>query len=420
MGAGFSIAPGFTGTLRLSHRGSDTQFDLPLTIDANGIGETEWAAPQGRADGRLRHPGDRRRTATTTYTDQSFKVDEYKLPTMRATVTGPKDAAVRPKSLPLDLFVGYLSGGGASNLPVEMRVGYFGRSATPDGYDGYTFGGTEVKEGTKPLNGDGEEEDDAAAADPDACPRRSAPTARRGSSVDVPTLDSPTDMLVEMDYQDANGEMLTASKRIPIFPSAVQLGVKTDGWLMKQDDLRLNFVALDTDGKPRKGQNDPGRAVQPPDPDRAAAADRRVLRLRQPDEDRADFGDVLGDDRLARPRQMRDQSRRVGRSLYRRDDDRRQRQRRARGAVGVAGGRRRLVVRRRQWRPHGRRPRKADLQGRRDRAVPGADAVPRGRGAGHGRARGRAVELRHQAVGGEPGGRGARCRGATRPTSMSR
>ena len=34
-------APGFTGTLRLSHRGSDTQFDLPLTIDANGIGETE-------------------------------------------------------------------------------------------------------------------------------------------------------------------------------------------------------------------------------------------------------------------------------------------------------------------------------------------------------------------------------------------
>ena len=57
-------------------------------------------------------------------------------------------------------------------------------------------------------------------------------------------------MLVEMDYQDANGEMLTASKRIPIFPSAVQLGVKTDGWLMKQDDLRLRFVALDTDGKP--------------------------------------------------------------------------------------------------------------------------------------------------------------------------
>ena len=34
----------------------------------------------------------------TIYTKQSFKVDEYQLPTMRATVTGPKDAAVRPKT----------------------------------------------------------------------------------------------------------------------------------------------------------------------------------------------------------------------------------------------------------------------------------------------------------------------------------
>ncbi len=37
---GFATTPAFTGTLRLSHRGSDTQFDLPLSIDASGIGET--------------------------------------------------------------------------------------------------------------------------------------------------------------------------------------------------------------------------------------------------------------------------------------------------------------------------------------------------------------------------------------------
>ncbi|MDB5703574.1 MAG: alpha-2-macroglobulin, partial [Sphingomonas bacterium] len=67
-------------------------------------------------------------------------------------------------------------------------------------------------------------------------------------------LANATDMLVEMDYQDANGQVLTASRTIPIFPSAVQLGVKTDGWLMKQDDLRLRFVALDTSGKPVANQ----------------------------------------------------------------------------------------------------------------------------------------------------------------------
>ena len=57
-----------------------------------------------------------------------------------------------------------------------------------------------------------------------------------------------------MDYQDANGQVLTASRTIPVYPSAVQLGIATDGWLMRQDDVRLRFVALDTDGKPIRGQ----------------------------------------------------------------------------------------------------------------------------------------------------------------------
>jgi uncharacterized protein YfaS (alpha-2-macroglobulin family) len=252
VGAGFGMVPAMTGILRLSHRGSDTQFDQPLTIDANGIGESSWTAPPGAPMGDYDLQmivGDK-----TIYTQQSFKVDVYKLPTMRATVTGPKDAAVRPKTLPLDLFVGYLSGGGASNLPVDLRVGYFGRSSTPDGYDGYSFGGNAIQEGTKPLDGDGEEEQTALP------PTQTLPATLGGdgttkTTIDVPQgLDSATDMLVEMDYQDANGEVLTASRTIPIFPSAVQIGVKTDGWLMKQDDLRLSFVALDTSGKPIANQ----------------------------------------------------------------------------------------------------------------------------------------------------------------------
>ncbi|ONF95400.1 hypothetical protein SPHI_24920 [Sphingomonas jeddahensis] len=91
------------------------------------------------------------------------------------------------------------------------------------------------------------------------------------------------------------------------------------------------------------------------------------------------------------------------RSLCRRHHHRCRRQRRARGAQRVAGGRRGLVVRRRQWRSHGRRPRTARLQIGRDRALPGPHAVPRGDRAGDGRARRRAVELRHAAVGQRPG-----------------
>ncbi|MFM9828605.1 MAG: MG2 domain-containing protein, partial [Sphingomonas sp.] len=252
VGQGFARAAAFTGVLKLVHRGSDTSFELPLSIDTKGTGETRWTAPKGAPLGDYDLQVVRGETSTDT--GQSFRIDEYRLPTMRASVTGPKEAQVRPKSMPLDLFAGFLSGGGASNLPVDLRVAWLARGSAPSGYEGYNFGGRPVREGTRPLNGEGEEEQTPLP------PTQSLPltlgrdgTARTG--VDVPqSLENATNMVVEMDYQDANGEVLTASRTIPIFPSAVQLGMKTDGWLMKQDDMRLRFVALDAEGKPIRGQ----------------------------------------------------------------------------------------------------------------------------------------------------------------------
>ena len=252
IGTGFVVPGGFSGTLKLSHRGSDTIFEFPLTVGKDGSGETTWnvpsGAPMGDYDLSVETPDQRK-----IESGQSVRVDEYKLPTMRASVTGPKAAAVRPKRLPLDLFVGYLSGGGASNLPVDVRVGWFAHEGAPEGYEGYAFGGAEVVPGVKPLNND---TDDQPTPLP---PTQTLPATLGGDGtarqvVDVPALGRLADMQVEMDYQDANGETLTASKTIPIFPAAVQLGMKTDGWLMKQDDLRLRFVALDVDGKPIKGR----------------------------------------------------------------------------------------------------------------------------------------------------------------------
>ncbi|GAA4774176.1 MG2 domain-containing protein [Stakelama sediminis] len=253
--AGMKLEPGFTGTLRLSHRGSDTQFDLPLTIAANGSGENAWTVPKGAPMGDYGLSVLDKDGKVRVWSDQSFKVDEYRLPTMKATITGPKAASVRPRLLPLSLYVGYLSGGGASKLPVEMRIGYFRDQFRSKRYPGFDFGGEPVQAGIQPLNGDGEVDR------PDELPpTQTLPLTLNGdgtarTTVDVPqSIDTMTNMLVEMDYQDANGEVLTASKTIPIYPSAVHLGVKTDGWMMKADDLRLKFIAIDTDGKPVKNK----------------------------------------------------------------------------------------------------------------------------------------------------------------------
>ena len=61
-------------------------------------------------------------------------------------------------------------------------------------------------------------------------------------------------MTVEMDYQDANGETLTASTSMPLYTSAIRLGIKPDGWMQRSGDMRLKVVALGLDGKPVAGQ----------------------------------------------------------------------------------------------------------------------------------------------------------------------
>src|SRR3546814_6957509 len=102
--------------------------------------------------------------------------------------------------------------GGASRLPVSLRIGWFDTVPAPQGYDAYSFGGEKVTEGVKPLNPNGEE---TASPLP---PTQTIPltlgadgTAR--SAVDVPTsLDGPASMRVEMDYQDRKSTRLDSSQ----------------------------------------------------------------------------------------------------------------------------------------------------------------------------------------------------------------
>jgi len=236
------------GTLKLSHRGSDSEFEQPLVLGRDGIGESEWTAPKGAPQ------GDYDISVTvgedSISTGQSVRVDEYRLPTMRATVSGPKEALVRPAQVPVDLFVGYLSGGGAARMPVTLRTTFDSDIAAPRGWDGWSFGGMPMTEGITPLDGDNRDiAPPTPAAETIALTLDGQGIAHSNIAIPKAIVDGAT-LAIEMDYPDANGEMLTASQHIPIRPSAVQLGIKTDGWMMKQDDLRLKLVALDLDGKP--------------------------------------------------------------------------------------------------------------------------------------------------------------------------
>ncbi|MDB5686962.1 MAG: alpha-2-macroglobulin, partial [Rhizorhabdus sp.] len=250
--AGFAAMP-LKGLLHLAHRGSETAFDVPISLGRDGIGLSQWTAPKGAPQGD--YDLSVKLGEETIDTAQSVRVDEYRLPTMRATISGPKAAIVRPSAVPVDLFVGYMSGGAAARLPVTVRASFDADIAKPKGWDEFSFGGAPMVEGVTPLDGDNRDiSQPLPATQLTALTLNGQGTAHSDIAIPERARDGAT-LAVEMDYPDANGETLTASQRFALHPASLRIGIKTDGWLMKKDDLRLKTVVLGLDGKPMAGKS---------------------------------------------------------------------------------------------------------------------------------------------------------------------
>ena len=78
--------------------------------------------------------------------------------------------------------------------------------------------------------------------------------AARVTVPDIPKIEQPSVLNAEMDYADANGEILTAAGRVDLWPSAVTLGIRREGWVASTEQMRFRVVALDLDGHPIAGQ----------------------------------------------------------------------------------------------------------------------------------------------------------------------
>ncbi len=78
--------------------------------------------------------------------------------------------------------------------------------------------------------------------------------AARVTVPDIPKIEQPSVLNAEMDYADANGEILTAAGRVELWPSAVTLGIRREGWVASTEQMRFRVVALDLAGHPIAGQ----------------------------------------------------------------------------------------------------------------------------------------------------------------------
>ncbi len=258
-GHGIVVEPGLPGERKvvISHDGSDQRYEFAVAFDASGIAEQSWPIPAGAKTGSYSVAiADADGSSNVT---ASFKVEDFRLPTMRADVSGPARPQVQPQQVPIDLRVGYLSGGGAGGLPVTLRTYVDPQAVSFPGYDDYAFGGEPVKEGIETL-GSSASEDEAdetlPAADESQPKVRVLPLTLDASGalrVDVdrlPKITGAATLTAELEYPDSNGERLTQTGYVRLLPSAVHVGIRREGWVGSAEQLRFRVVVLDLDGKP--------------------------------------------------------------------------------------------------------------------------------------------------------------------------
>lgn len=262
--------------LKIRHRGSDQEYEVAVQWDGRSTAENQWKVPDGARTGTYEVQfedtlGDSRESMTRTAGE--FRVEEFRVPTMRAAVVAPAQPMVDAEKVPLDVQVSYLSGGGAGNQNVKLRGVVQPRLVSFPDYEGFIWAAAPVKEGIeKPVawswrsgeyEMEGEEGDLGEGAGARDDPQRRAlrqvnltldgAGAARAELSGVPRSESVQELLAELEYADANGEILTAATRVPLWPSAMVLGIKPDSWALSKEKLRFQVVALAIDGKPAAG-----------------------------------------------------------------------------------------------------------------------------------------------------------------------
>lgn len=238
--------------LVIRHMGSDQSFEFPLELDELGIGISSWEIPQ---DARLglyaisltREGGDE----SQSWSSGSFRVEEFRIPFMKAALRPPAEELVQPSRIPIDLSVEYLAGGAASGLPVRLRY-RLGDVWSPPvrGFDDFRFVEGKVTEG---IVRSGQREEETGDEFHLVELRLDETGSSRLTIEDLPLVERPRRLTAELEYRDPNGEVQTVATEVPVWPSERRVGIKVDDWVLSRDSIECSAAVVDLDGNPVAG-----------------------------------------------------------------------------------------------------------------------------------------------------------------------
>jgi len=254
----------------IRHGGSNDRFEVPVRWDARGTAEATWVIPKEAKQGTYTVSVLDRLDATAA-TDAprervagSFRVEAFRIPTMKAVLLPPKTPLVRADSATLDAQVSYLAGGTAAFLPVRLRGLVEPKAVQFADFEGFAVANGDVKRGVETQFESYAEDDEVEGEPPPpgagqrVLPARAFTLDKAGGgrfTLDgLPNFDTPQVLIAELEYPDPNGERLSASTTIPLWPSRVLPGLKLENWAAVRDKLVFDAAAVDVHGKPVAGQ----------------------------------------------------------------------------------------------------------------------------------------------------------------------
>jgi uncharacterized protein YfaS (alpha-2-macroglobulin family) len=269
---GFGLTAVQPGTLVITHVGSGQQYTQPIAWRQTATGgqsaENTFAIPPAARLGvyEVRLKGDAKNKgssdgASSELTSGQFRVEEFRLPVLEGRIS-PVDRKplVNVQSVPTDVQINYVSGGGAVNLPVRVSALVRGKTLSYSDYEAFNFSPPQGKRGRSSGGSNNEGEEEAGATQDQRVIADKLPLTldRNGTGKltinNLPASKQPQELLLEASYADPNGEVQTLRSVSTLWPASVIAGIKTEGWASMSSagsqKIKFQALALGLDGKP--------------------------------------------------------------------------------------------------------------------------------------------------------------------------
>lgn len=264
---GLAFPPRYPSRATIRHLGSGQTYRVPLAWAADHTADTRFALPAAAKLGEYSveledGPED---APSASYYGGSFRVEAFRLPVFKGSI-GVRDAKASPlvgaKDAPLAVQIDYVSGGGASNLPVQVSA--LVKRAEPPFAERYPdFGFEPYRPQTQDATADDEDTQDGENAsrdtDPDATKLIADKIAltldRTGSGAltlkGLPAVDAPKRVALEATFADPNGEVQTIRGDAMLWPAAVVAGIQAGHWVSVGQRVPVQALVVDLQGRPR-------------------------------------------------------------------------------------------------------------------------------------------------------------------------